>query len=103
MSECNCGGKKDMAKSKGCGKGNVRDASGDCRNYKRETAYQARPQQVKNRVERNRARRESGLKVGDPREVDHIKPLNQGGTNAPSNRRITSRAFNRKRAAAARR
>lgn len=91
-----------MGKKKGCGKGNYRDSSGDCRNRKAESAYQARPEQVKNRVERNRARRESGLKVGDPREVDHIKPLAQGGSHSASNRRITSRAFNRKRAAAAR-
>lgn len=91
-----------MAKGK-CGKGNVRDSSGSCRNYRKESAYQARPEQVRNRVERNRARRESGLKVGDPREVDHVKPLAQGGSHSASNRRITSRAFNRKRAAAARR
>lgn len=80
----------------------TRDSSGDCRRYDKETAYAARPEQVKNRVERNRARREAGLKVGDPREVDHIKPLAQGGSHDKSNRRVTSRAFNRKRAAEAR-
>jgi 5-methylcytosine-specific restriction endonuclease McrA len=79
-----------------------RDSSGDLRNYCKETAYENRPEQVRNRVERNQARRESGLKVGDSREVDHIVPLNKGGSNAKSNRRITSRSFNRKRAAKAR-
>ena len=88
-----------MARKKGCAKGSVRDSSGDCRNYKQETAYHARPEQVKNRVERNRARREAGLKVGDPREVDHITPLSKGGAHSKSNRRITSRSFNRKRGA----
>lgn len=86
----------------GCCKGCKRDSSGDCRNYEKETEYHARPEQIRNRVERNRARRESGLKVGDPREVDHVVPLNKGGDHSEKNRRITSRSFNRKRAASAR-
>lgn len=92
-----------MTKKRGCGKGNVRDSSGDCRNYKKETAYAARPEQRANRSERNQARRALGLKVGDPREVDHVKPMAHGGTNDRSNLRVTSRSFNRKRAAQARR
>lgn len=86
-----------------CAKGNTRDSSGDCRNYKKETAYESRPEQRKNRAARNRAREEMGLKVGDPREVDHKKPMAQGGSNSRENLRITSRSFNRSRAAKARR
>lgn len=33
--------------------------------------YQGKPEQIANRSDRNQARREMGLKVGDPREVDH--------------------------------
>ena len=92
-----------MAKKKrGCAKGSERDSSGDCRDYHAETRYEDRPDQVRNRVARNKARRESGLKVGDPREVDHVVPLNRGGSNSKANTRITSRSFNRKRAAKAR-
>lgn len=79
-----------------------RDASGDMRDYCKETKYESRPEQVRNRVARNQARREMGLKVGDPREVDHKQPLNKGGSHDRSNLRITSRSFNRKRAAKAR-
>ena len=42
---------------------------------------------------RNKARREAGLKVGDPREADHIKPLSEGGSNAKSNVRPISAIF----------
>jgi hypothetical protein len=88
-----------MAKKKPCKR---RDSSGDLRNYCKETAYESRPEQRKNRSERNQARREMGLKVGDPREVDHIKPMAAGGGNGKDNLRVTSRSFNRKRAAKAR-
>ena len=43
---------------------------------------------------RNKARREAGLKVGDPREADHKKPLSEGGSNAKSNVRIVSSKTN---------
>lgn len=79
-----------------------RDASGDMRDYCKEGRYQASEEQKTNRAARNAARREAGLKVGDPREVDHIRPLAQGGSTAKSNTRVTSRSFNRKRAAKAR-
>ena len=39
---------------------------------------------------RNKARREAGLKVGDPREADHKKPLSEGGSNSKSNIRVVS-------------
>ena len=51
----------------------------------------------KDRAARNKARRESGLKKGDPREIDHKKPLSKGGSNGKSNRRIVSRKTNRKK------
>lgn len=46
------------------------------RDYKKETAYENRPEQVKRRVARNKARRkamEAGLvRKGDNKEVDHL-------------------------------
>lgn len=62
--------------------------------YKRD---QAGKQDKLNRAARNKARRESGLRKGDPREVDHIRPLSRGGSNGKSNRRIVSRHTNRKK------
>ena len=42
------------------------------RNYRREyDTYHSKRKQKKNRAKRNTARRRSGLKVGDPREIDH--------------------------------
>lgn len=68
------------------------------RDYKKEyREYQGKPEQIRNRSLRNQARREAGLKVGDPREVDHVKPLIKGGSNIKSNLRITSRKANRKK------
>lgn len=66
------------------------------RNYKEEyRKYQGTPKAIKQRSERNKARREMGLKVGDPREVDHIKPLSKGGSNSKKNLRVVSRHTNR--------
>ena len=68
------------------------------RDYKKEYKdYHSKPEQKKNRAARNKARREMGLKVGDPREVDHKKPLSKGGSNAKSNLRVVSRTTNRKK------
>lgn len=70
------------------------------RNYKREYAeYHSKPEQKKNRAARNAARRKMGLKVGDPREVDHKKPLSKGGSNSKKNLRIVSRLINRRKGA----
>lgn len=91
-----------MAAKQKHGKGWKKDASGDWRNYAKETAYEMRPEQVKNRRARDAARAAHGLKVGDPREVDHIVPLNKGGSKEKSNTRVTSRSFNRKRSGKAR-
>jgi len=66
------------------------------RDYKKEyREYGGKPEHIKERSERNKARRMMGLKVGDPREVDHIKPL----SNSKRNLRIVSRKTNRRKGA----
>jgi hypothetical protein len=64
------------------------------RDYKKEAAWNKANGRVKDSAARNKARREAGLKVGDPREADHKKPLSEGGSNDKSNIRITSRKEN---------
>lgn len=68
------------------------------RNYKQENKYKAQPEQIKARVERNKARRraiEDGLaKKGDGKDVGHIRALSKGGSNDRSNVRIQSRSEN---------
>lgn len=62
-------------------------------------AYNARPENVAKRVKNNAARREAikaGVaKVGDGKDVDHVKPLDKGGTNAEGNLRVQDRKTNR--------
>ena len=66
------------------------------RDYKKEYAeYHSKPEQRANRSNRNKARRKLGLKVGDPREADHIKSIDKGGSNAKGNLRAVSRKINR--------
>ena len=68
------------------------------RNYKKEYRdFHGTPTQRKRRAMRNAARRRAGLKVGDPREVDHRKPLSKGGGNGKSNTRVVSRSANRRK------
>lgn len=61
--------------------------------------YQKRPEEVDKRVARNKARREAiregTAKVGDGKDVDHKRMLDQGGSNDKSNRRVTTQAENR--------
>lgn len=57
------------------------------RNYKAEyEKYHASPTQKKNRAARNAARakmaKKGKVKKGDGKDVDHVKPLSKGGTNA---------------------
>lgn len=68
------------------------------RNYACEyQQHHSSPQAKKDRAARNKARRDMGLKKGDPREVDHVKPLSKGGSNRRSNLRVTSRTANRRK------
>ena len=62
------------------------------RDYQKENEYKARPEQIKMRVARNKARREAiragRVKKGDGKEIDHIIPLSKGGSNTKSNTSI---------------
>jgi len=64
-----------------------------------QSEYQKRPEEVEKRVARNRARRhaiaEGKASVGDGKDIDHKKMLDQGGSGADSNTRVRSRSENR--------
>jgi len=66
------------------------------RDYKKELAWEhkKKPKRVKQRAQRNAARKKAGLKVGDPRQADHKKELSRGGSNKKSNIRIVSAKTN---------
>lgn len=66
------------------------------RDYKKERAWEKEngDKRGKDRAKRVQARRDAGLKVGDPREVDHKKPLSEGGSNSKSNLRVVSAKTN---------
>lgn len=70
------------------------------RDYEKETAYENRPEQVKRRVARNRARREAiadgKVRKGDGKELDHVGSHRTGSLdNVPT--KVVSRRANRKR------
>lgn len=70
------------------------------RNYRSEyDNYHSKPEQKKNRAERNAARREmtreGKVHKGDGKDVDHKKPIRSGGTNAKSNLRVMPKSRNR--------
>lgn len=75
------------------------------RDYRHEyDSYHGTPEQIKKRQMRNEARamikekykaRRARLDKGD--EVDHIRSLSNGGTNAKSNLRVVSRRENRRK------
>lgn len=69
------------------------------RDYKKEVIYESSPEQVKNRVKRNKARRqmveEGKAHKGDHKDVDHIKPLIKGGGVSLSNLRVVTEKANR--------
>ena len=69
------------------------------RDYRAEyDSYQGKPEQIKNRVARNAARRKAmkagKVKKGDGKDVAHIVALDKGGTNKQGVR-IESKAANR--------
>jgi hypothetical protein len=61
--------------------------------------YQKQPEEVEKRVDRNRARRhaikEGRVKVGDGKEIDHVVPLRNGGSDGKSNTRVVDASTNR--------
>lgn len=69
----------------------------DYRRHYRE--YQGRPEQIKKRALRNKARREMVKRLGRAalagKDVDHKKPLRSGGGNARRNLRAISIRRNR--------
>lgn len=71
------------------------------RDYDYDTKYQDKPEQVANRVKRNKARREmtraKGKAAMKGKDVDHKKPLSKGGSNSKSNLRLVSKKKNRGR------
>ena len=60
---------------------------------------QKSPEEVAKRVARNRARRHAIAKglvhVGDGKQIDHIVPLDAGGSGADSNTRVVVEKFNK--------
>lgn len=64
------------------------------RNYANATKYEDSPEQVRNRMARNRARAQMEKKLGHKLpsnvDVDHQKPMKNGGTNAAGNLRAIS-------------
>ncbi len=70
------------------------------RDYKKEyREYQGTAEQKHNRAERNHARRvmerEGKVHKGDGKDVDHKRPLINGGSNDRSNWRVQSKSNNR--------
>jgi len=68
------------------------------RNYKKENLYKAKPEQIKMREERNKARqimmKAGKVHKGDGLAVDHIVPLSKGGKNVLSNLRVVDANLN---------
>lgn len=65
------------------------------RDYKAERAtYDSKPEVMARNRARKKARyemeKQGKVKKGDGKHVDHKKPLSKGGSNSPSNWRVTS-------------
>jgi len=69
------------------------------RDYGYDKAYQKSDKQKKNRAARNKARasaiKKGSVKLGDRKDVDHVKPLSKGGSKSTKNTRVISRSKNR--------
>jgi len=57
--------------------------------------YNRRPEMIRRRGEQNKARAMLGLKVGDPRDAGHKRPLDKGGKTTKANIEPQSRNKNR--------
>ena len=61
--------------------------------------YHSKPKQKKNRALRNAAnatmKKAGKIKKGDGNDVDHVKPLSKGGSNAKSNLTVKPKSKNR--------
>ncbi len=57
------------------------------RDYRRELAWEKekKPTRVKHRALRNKARKDLGLKVGDPKDAGHKRALSKGGSGGLAN------------------
>ena len=66
---------------------------------KQQRAYNSTEKAKKQRAARNKARREAikdgRASKGDGKDIDHKKPLRNGGSNAKSNTRVRSKTANR--------
>lgn len=64
-----------------------------------QAAYNAKPENVKKRVANNAARRDAikdgRARVGDGKDVDHVKPQDRGGGNGKGNLRVVDEKTNR--------
>jgi 5-methylcytosine-specific restriction endonuclease McrA len=72
------------------------------RDYAKEyREYHAKPEQKKNRAQRNAARsimeKEGAVRKGDGKDVDHKHPIDKGGSNARGNLRVMTKSENRGR------
>jgi hypothetical protein len=70
------------------------------RNYREEyDNYQGKPEQVKNRAKRNKARAEmesaGRVQKGDGKDVDHKVPLSKGGSTSKKNLAVKPARANR--------
>jgi hypothetical protein len=67
------------------------------RDYKKATAYEDTPEQIKHREERNLLRAQETKKLGHrpAGDVAHINPLESGGINSLTNARVESINKNR--------
>ena len=63
------------------------------RNYTRERLNETKARKEARKA-RGRARTKLGLKDGDPRTVQHKRPLSKGGSNSKSNLSTTSYSTN---------
>jgi len=75
------------------------------RDYKHEyETYQGKPEQIKNRTKRNKARADmekvGRVHKGDGKDVDHKQPLSKGGSTSKSNLQVktvhNNRSFKRR-------